>query len=123
MQLFVKWLISLAKLKKIHCLGPNNRINQSFLWQIKGFPASIGTKQDLCDIVTRIISQLTIQHAAVNYPLTDYAQYIPNLPTKLYNDTRIQEGKFDILLLPNRKTSAVSINLFRTMVERGISHE
>ena len=68
--------------------------------------------------MTRIISQLTIQHAAVNYPLSDYAEYIPNLPTKLYNDTRVKEGKFDVLRLPNRKTSSVSMNLFTTIVER-----
>ena len=73
--------------------------------------------------MTRIISQLTIQHAAVNYPLSDYAEYIPNLPTKLYNDTRVKEGEFDVLRLPNRNTSAVSINLFRVIIERGISHE
>ena len=84
-----------------------------FLWQIKGLPASIHTRQELCDIVTRIISQLTIQHAAVNYPLSDYAQYIPNLPTKLYNDTRVEDGEFDVLRLPNRKTSSVSTNIFR----------
>ena len=84
-----------------------------FLRQIKGLPASIDTKQEVCDIVTRIISQLTIQHAAVNYPLSDYAQYIPNLPTKLYNDTRVEEGEFHVLRLPNRKTSSVSMNVFR----------
>lgn len=75
--------------------------------RIKGLPRRIDTKQELYDIVTRIISQLTIQHAAVNYPLSDYAQYIPNLPTKLYNDTRVEEGEFDVLRLPNRKTSSV----------------
>ena len=117
-QLLVRWLISLAKLNEVHCLGPNNWINQSSLWQIKGFPNRIGTKQELCDIVTRIISQLTIQHAAVNYPLSDYGLYIPNLPTKLYNDTRVKEGSFNYSRLPNGKTSAVSMNLFRTVAER-----
>ena len=100
----------MQKLNKMHSLD-HNWINQSYLSQIKGLPAKISTKQELCDIVTRIISQLTIQHAAVNYPLSDYAEYIPNLPTKLYNDTRVKEGKFDPLRLPNRKTSSVSINL------------
>ena len=117
-QMFVRWLISLAKLNEVHCLGPNNWINQSSLWQIKGFPDRIGTKQELCDIVTRIISQLTIQHAAVNYPLSDYGLYIPNLPTKLYNDTRVKEGSFNYSRLPNGKTSAVSMNLFWTVAER-----
>ena len=96
--------------------GPEATVTQyfvMFLWQIKGLPRRIDTKQELYDIVTRIISQLTIQHAAVNYPLSDYAQYIPNLPTKLYNDTRVEEGEFDVLRLPNRKTSSVSTNIFR----------
>lgn len=51
---------------------------------------------------------MTIGHAAVNYELSDYAEYIPNLPTKLYNDTRAEEGEFSVYWLPNRVTSAVS---------------
>ena len=58
--------------------------------------------------MTRIISQLSVQHAAVNYPLTDYGLYTPNLPTKLYNDTRMKEGEHPELRLPNEKTSSVS---------------
>ena len=58
--------------------------------------------------MTRLISHLTIGHAAVNYELSDYAEYIPNLPTKLYNDTRVEEGEFSVYRLPNRFTSAVS---------------
>ena len=108
------WFLSLQEWNKIYCLDHSNWVNQSSLWQIKGLPPRISTKEELCDIVTRIISQLTIQHAAVNYPLSDYAEYIPNLPTKLYNDTRVKEGEFDVLRLPNRNTSSVSINLFRT---------
>ena len=58
--------------------------------------------------MTRIISQLSVQHAAVNYPLTDYGLYTPNLPTKLYNDTRMKEGEYGVLRLPNENTSSVS---------------
>ena len=76
--------------------------------QIQGLPATVDSKEELCDIVTRIISHLTIVHAAVNYQLSDYAEYIPNLPTKLYNDTRVEEGEFSLYRLPNRFTSAVS---------------
>ena len=77
--------------------------------QIQGFPASIDSKEELCDIVSRIISHLTIQHAVLNYLLADYAEYIPNLPTKLYNDTRVKDGEFSVYRLPNRMTSAVSV--------------
>ncbi|XP_068761819.1 polyunsaturated fatty acid 5-lipoxygenase-like [Montipora capricornis] len=75
---------------------------------IQGLPASIRTKDELCEILTRIISHVSIQHAAVNYPLSDYGQYIPNLPTKLYNDTRVvDDDKFSVLRLPNGNTSAI----------------
>ena len=46
----------------------------------------------------------------MNYPLSDYAQFLPNLPTKIYNDTRLKEGEFSDLRLPNEKTSEVSLN-------------
>ena len=80
-------------------------MNHLLYQQIKGLPPKVNAKEELCDIVTRIISQLNLQHSTVNYPLSDYAEYIPNLPTKLYNDTRLKEGEFSALLLPNRKTS------------------
>ncbi|XP_068762357.1 uncharacterized protein [Montipora capricornis] len=85
----------------INGTGPNGGIGK-----IQGFPATIDSKKDLVDIMARIISQLTIQHAAVNYELADYAVYAPNLPTKLYNDTRVKDGEFSVYRLPNRLTSA-----------------
>ncbi|XP_044164783.1 allene oxide synthase-lipoxygenase protein-like [Acropora millepora] len=90
-------------------------LSDSSYGKIKGLPKRIDTKQELNDLVTRIISQLTIQHAAVNYPLSDYAQYIPNLPTKLYNDTRVEEGEFDVLRLPNRKTSSIEASFTNSL--------
>lgn len=83
--------------------------------KIQGLPPSVETKQELCDIVTRIISQLTIQHASVNYPLSDYAAYVPNLPTKLYNDTSVKAGTFDVLRLPNRNTSAIEASFSNSL--------
>ncbi|XP_020627617.1 allene oxide synthase-lipoxygenase protein-like [Orbicella faveolata] len=89
--------------------------------KIQGLPSKIDTKDKLCDIVTRIISQLSVQHAAVNYPLSDYAEYTPNLPTKLYNDTRVKEGEFSVLRLPNRNTSSVScVTLLNTYAGNGM---
>ena len=78
------------------------------LEQIRGLPASIDSKEDLCDILSRIISHVTIYHASVNYVVTDYPEYIPNQPTKLYDDTRVKDGEFSVFRLPNRLTSAVS---------------
>ena len=85
--------------------------------QIQKFPARIDSKEELCDIVTRIISHLSLQHTACNYPLADYAVYIPNLPTKLYNDTRVKEGEFSVYRLPNRVTSAVGTTFFSKIIK------
>ena len=89
--------------------------------QIQKFPARIDSKEELCDIVTRIISQLSLQHTASNYLLADYAVYIPNLPTKLYNDTRVKEGEFSVYRLPNRVTSAVGTTFFSKIIKTSIS--
>ena len=76
--------------------------------QIRGLPASIDSKEELCDVLSRFISHVTIRHAAVNYAITDYQRYVPNQPTKLYNDTRVENGEFSVFRLPNRLTTAVS---------------
>ena len=76
--------------------------------QIQGFPKSIGTRRELYEILSRFLSHVTIYHAAVNYVVVDYGQYIPNQPTKLYNDSRVEMGEFSVYRLPNRLTTAVS---------------
>ncbi|KAJ7365963.1 hypothetical protein OS493_002702 [Desmophyllum pertusum] len=83
--------------------------------RIQGLPASINTKAELCEIVSRIISHLTVQHASVNYELSDYAEYIPNMPTKLYDDTRVEEGEFSVYRLPNRITSAIEASFSNSL--------
>ena len=83
-------------------------------------PASIDSKEELCEILSRIISHVTIYHASINYVVTDYPEFIPNQPTKLYDDTRVEEGEFSVFRLPNRLTSAVSKTLlFLTLKEDG----
>ena len=91
--------------------------------QIQKFPARIDSKEELCGVVTRIISHLSLQHTACNYLLTDYAVYIPNLPTKLYNDTRVKEGasEFSVYRLPNRVTSAVGATFISKIIKTLIS--
>ncbi|KAL9962251.1 hypothetical protein ACROYT_G031333 [Oculina patagonica] len=73
--------------------------------RIQGLPASLNSKKELCEFLSRFICHLTIQHAAINYELTEF-NYVPNSPTKLYNDTRVEEGVFSVYRLPNRLTSA-----------------
>ncbi|XP_078383880.1 polyunsaturated fatty acid 5-lipoxygenase-like isoform X2 [Oculina patagonica] len=83
--------------------------------KIQGLPASINTKKELCDFLSRMISHLTIQHAAVNYELVDYASHIPNIPTKMYNDTRVEEGEFSVYRLPNRNTSSLQASFTNSL--------
>ena len=80
--------------------------------QVQEFPTKVETKEELCEILSRFLSHVTIYHAAVNYVMVDYPDYVPNQPTKLYNDTRVAEGEFSIHRLPNRLTTAVSVFLY-----------
>ncbi|CAB4035219.1 arachidonate 5-lipoxygenase-like [Paramuricea clavata] len=51
--------------------------------RFKGFPSTITTHEQLVDIVKRILF-IPIQHSAINYPVSYYGAYTPNMPTKLY---------------------------------------
>ena len=62
----------------------------------------------LADIVTRLIWTSTAQHTAVNYPITAYGAFTPNMPTKMYDDYRVAPEIFNPLRLPNGFVSAVS---------------
>ncbi|XP_068762352.1 polyunsaturated fatty acid 5-lipoxygenase-like isoform X1 [Montipora capricornis] len=90
--------------------GPNGGIGKT-----QGFPASISTKGQLYDILSRIISHVTIYHAPVNYITADYPEYIPNQPTKLYNDTRVGDDEFSVFKLPSRVPSAIQSSAFNTL--------
>ena len=57
---------------------------------------------------------VTGRHVAVNYPMSDYATYIPNVAAKLYDDTRVPDDKFDAARLENRKTALVRITSLLT---------
>ena len=76
--------------------------------QIEGLPSKFNSKRELCEFLSRLICHVTIQHTALNYELADYGSYVPDTPTKLYNDTRVKEGEFSVYRLPNRETAAVS---------------
>lgn len=59
-------------------------------------------------MVTKMIWVLSVKHAAVNYPSSDYGAFTPILPTKIYNDTRIPPGQTSVFNLPNTYISVVS---------------
>ena len=83
-------------------------MNHGDVFQLRGFPASITSKAMLVDIVTRLIWTSTAQHTAVNYPITAYGAFTPNMPTKMYDDDRVAPEVFNPLRLPNAFLSAVS---------------
>ena len=60
-------------------------------------------------MVTRLLWLLSVKHATVNYPVSDYGAFTPLLPTKIFNDTRVPQGDFSILNLPNSDISSVSV--------------
>lgn len=47
------------------------------------------------------------QHSAVGYPVADYATYVPNVSTKLYNVYGIPPTFFNGSRLNNRDTASV----------------
>ncbi|XP_031570628.1 arachidonate 5-lipoxygenase-like [Actinia tenebrosa] len=73
---------------------------------LRGFPATIDTKEQLVDTFTQIIWLMTGQHASVNYPMLDYITYVPNTPLKLYDSDRIPNTTFGPERLPNRAQAA-----------------
>lgn len=79
--------------------------------KLKGFPAKVETRKMLVIIITRLIWQLSAQHAAVNYPIPNYAAYTPLTPTKLYSDPRVKPGQFKVYNLPNGNISAIQASL------------
>jgi len=48
--------------------------------KVPGFKPSIGNRQELTDIVQKLIWTASAQHAAVNFPQIEYASFLPNYP-------------------------------------------
>ena len=75
--------------------------------QFKGFPAKISSKAELVDIVKRIVF-IPAQHHAMNYPVAYYGAFVPNMPTKLYDDPRVPPEEFGFHSLPQAHLATVS---------------
>ncbi|XP_048582836.1 polyunsaturated fatty acid 5-lipoxygenase [Nematostella vectensis] len=73
--------------------------------KIRRFPTSVRSVMQLRSIISRFLWIVVGRHTAVNYPLTDYVLYVPNAPTKLYNDSRAPADRFSLLNLPLRTVS------------------
>ena len=61
--------------------------------KVPGFPSTIQTREQLVDIVRRIIWTAGPQHAAVNFPQNDYTTFIPNASGATY--ARPVQGNVD----------------------------
>ena len=59
-------------------------------------------------MMAKLIWLMSVKHAAVNFPMTDYGAFTPLMPTKVYNDTRVPPGEFAVYNLPNGNISSVS---------------
>ena len=87
--------------------------------QVRGFPKTIETVQDLRDIITRFIFHVSAQHASVNYELSSYAAFVPNMPTKTYKRTNSDDLSFGTL--PNKATATVSIKSYLHEMSMSVS--
>ena len=76
------------------------------IFQVKGFPSKITTKGQLKDVLARIIFT-PLQHHAVNYPVVYYGGFIPNMPTKLYDDPQAPSNDFSVYNLPQTYLASV----------------
>ncbi|KAK3750756.1 hypothetical protein QZH41_009317 [Actinostola sp. cb2023] len=79
--------------------------------QLRGFPAKFRNKASLIQTFTSLLWLMTGQHSAINYPLADYASYVPNMSSKLYNVEGVPNDKFTAARLNSRKTSAEQTSL------------
>jgi arachidonate 15-lipoxygenase len=61
--------------------------------KVPGFPAQIGTREQLSAIVRKIIWTAGPQHAAVNFPQIEFTTFIPNATGATY--TPPAEGEVD----------------------------
>ena len=103
--------LGLLHLKYLFIYSYSQLLNSIYIYlviifQVKGFPSKITTKGQLKDILARIIFT-PLQHHAVNYPVAYYGAFIPNMPTKLYDDPQAPSNDFSVDNLPQTYLASV----------------
>lgn len=73
---------------------------------VKDLPYELTSVDSLVVFLTRLLWQLSGQHAALNYPVADYGGFTLNMPTKLYRDRRVSDDVFSLFSFPNANISA-----------------
>ncbi|KAL9951789.1 hypothetical protein ACROYT_G044516 [Oculina patagonica] len=81
------------------------------LGNIKDLPRNLSSVDSLVEFLTRFLWQMTGQHAAMNYPFADYGAFTPNMPTKLYQDSRVADDVFSLYNFPNANITASLANV------------
>lgn len=85
--------------------------------KVLGFPTQIGTREQLADIVRRIIWTAGPQHAAVNFPQIDFTTFMPNAPGATYKEP--MDGNVDeaaiLQMLPPKEQTAVQVKTSYTL--------
>ena len=100
-------------------MARNTNLYIVFVLQIKGFPAEITSVDQLEEVITRIIWDLVGQHASLNYELNDYANYLPNMPSKTYTVKGIDNDTFTYETFGNKLTTVVSNTIHNTRLWAG----
>ena len=76
---------------------------------VRGFPNQIGTREQLAEIIQRIIWTAGPQHAAVNFPQIDYTTFIPNATGATYappvTEGDVDEAALLSMLAPKEQTA------------------
>ena len=74
-----------------------------------GFPSSISSREQLCEICTLIMFTGSAQHASVNFEQYYYYQFVPNAPFGVRRPPPTTKGKADyqdlLEVLPDKKSA------------------
>ncbi len=84
---------------------------------VPNFPKQIANRQQLADIVRRIIWTAGPQHAAVNFPQVEYTAFIPNAPGSTYAPP--VQGNVDeaaiLKMLPQKDKTEIQVKTSYTL--------
>jgi arachidonate 15-lipoxygenase len=84
--------------------------------KVAGFPGKIETCDQLSRIVQRIIWAAGPQHAAVNFPQTDFTTFMPNAPGAIGAPISGTVNEKDLIgLLPSKDMTGVQVRLSYTL--------
>ena len=89
---------------------------------MKKFPSKLKDKQNLKDVLSKLLWLASGYHAAVTFPQLEYGGFLPNAPYRLFADND-NNDLFSNLMFGNKVKALVShVNrLFLPGVQKGIA--